>query len=123
MIKEAAITETKGDIGYFERYLTLWVRLCIATGILLGAFAPQFARTLNCMRIDVNGAPVDSIPIAIYLFFMMYPIMVKIGFAEVVKTVKSIQPVSPSLRESHQSPALGWQRCTVVSAPFASMAF
>ena len=85
-------------MGYFERYLTLWLRLCIATGILLGAFAPQFARTLDCMRIDVNGAPVVSIPIAICLFFIMYPIMVKIDFAEVVKAAKSIQPVSLSLR-------------------------
>jgi len=91
------MTETKRDMGYFERYLTLWVGLCIAAGILLGAFAPQFAKTLDGMSIDVNGAPVVSIPIAICLFFMMYPIMVKIDFAEVVKAGKSIQPVSLTL--------------------------
>jgi ACR3 family arsenite transporter len=49
------------------------------------------------MSINVNGAPVVSIPIAICLFFMMYPIMVKIDFAEVVKAGKSIKPVTLTL--------------------------
>ncbi|WP_340122456.1 ACR3 family arsenite efflux transporter [Methylobacter svalbardensis] len=91
------MTETKRDMGYFERYLTLWVGLCIVIGILLGAYAPQFAKTLDGMSIDVNGAPVVSIPIAVCLFFMMYPIMVKIDFAEVVKAGKSIKPVTLTL--------------------------
>ena len=69
----------------FERYLTLWVALCIIGGIVLGKIAPGFAKTLDSMAITVNGAPVVSIPIAICLFFMMYPIMVKIDFASVVK--------------------------------------
>lgn len=77
----------------FERYLTLWVGLCIAGGILLGKVAPSFAKTLDGMAIFVNGAPVVSIPIAICLFFMMYPIMVKIDFASVVKAGKSGKPV------------------------------
>lgn len=77
----------------FERYLTIWVGLCIAGGILLGKLAPNFAKTLDGMAITVNGAPVVSIPIAICLFFMMYPIMVKIDFASVVKAGKSGTPV------------------------------
>ncbi|HPP13491.1 MAG TPA: ACR3 family arsenite efflux transporter, partial [bacterium] len=48
---------------------------------------------LDSLAISVNGAPVVSIPIAICLFFMMYPIMVKIDFAEVVKAGKSGKPV------------------------------
>lgn len=84
-------------IGFFERYLTLWVGLCIILGIGLGAVAPEFARSLDNMSITVNGAPVISIPIALCLFFMMYPIMVKIDFAEVVKAGKSIKPVSLTL--------------------------
>jgi len=77
----------------FERYLTLWVGACIIGGILLGKIAPDFAQTLDGMAIYVNGAPVVSIPIAICLFFMMYPIMVKIDFASVVKAGKSGKPV------------------------------
>ena len=77
----------------FERLLTVWVLLCMAAGIVLGRVAPGLARSLDGMTLDVNGAPVVSIPIAICLFFMMYPIMVKIDFAEVVAAGKSTRPV------------------------------
>lgn len=77
----------------FEKYLTLWVFLCIIGGIILGKVAPDLAKTLDGMAIYVNEAPVVSIPIAICLFLMMYPIMVKIDFAEVVKAGKSGKPV------------------------------
>jgi ACR3 family arsenite transporter len=77
----------------FERYLTVWVGLCILGGILLGKAAPQFARTLDGMALYVDGAPVVSIPIAVCLFFMMYPIMVKIDFASVIKAGRSAKPV------------------------------
>lgn len=81
----------------FERYLTVWVMLCIVIGIILGYVAPSFARTLDGMAIKVNGTPVVSIPIALCLFFMMYPIMVKIDFTEVIKAGKSVKPVSLTL--------------------------
>ena len=77
----------------FERYLTVWVGLCVVTGILVGKIAPGLAKTLDGMAIYVNGAPVVSIPIAVCLFFMMYPIMVKIDFASVVQAGKSGKPV------------------------------
>ncbi len=81
----------------FERYLTAWVGLCIVGGIILGKVAPGLAKALDGMAISVNGAPVVSIPIAVCLFLMMYPIMVKIDFAEVVKAGKSVKPVSLTL--------------------------
>ncbi len=77
----------------FERYLTVWVGLCIIGGILLGKIAPQFATALDGMAIELNGAPVVSIPIAVCLFFMMYPIMVKIDFSSVVQSGKSGKPI------------------------------
>ena len=82
-----------GGIGLFERYLTLWVLLCIVAGIALGRLAPDLATTLDRMSITVDGAPVISIPIAICLFFMMYPIMVKIDFGEVLQAGRSLRPV------------------------------
>ena len=82
-----------GGIGFFERYLTLWVFLCIVAGIALGRVAPDLATSLDRMSITVDGAPVISIPIAICLFFMMYPIMVKIDFAEVLQAGQSLRPV------------------------------
>lgn len=77
----------------FERLLTLWVFLCMGAGILLGRVAPGFAKALDGMTLDVGGAPVVSIPIAICLFLMMYPIMVKIDFTEVVAAGRTARPV------------------------------
>ncbi len=84
-------------LSVFERYLTLWVALCIVGGIVLGRLAPGFAQTLDGMAIYVGEAPVISIPIAVCLFLMMYPIMVKIDFAEVIKAGKSGKPVALTL--------------------------
>ncbi|MFH1718714.1 MAG: ACR3 family arsenite efflux transporter, partial [Planctomycetota bacterium] len=88
--------QAKG-LSIFEKYLTLWVGVCIAGGIVLGKIAPGFAEHLDKMAINVDDAPVVSIPIAICLFFMMYPIMVKIDFGEVLKAGKSIKPVGLTL--------------------------
>ena len=89
--------EQARELSIFERYLTLWVFLCIVGGIVLGKVAPGFAKYLDGMAISVGQAPVVSIPIAVCLFFMMYPIMVKIDFAEVLKAGKSIKPVGLTL--------------------------
>ena len=43
------MTEKQHEMGFFERYLTLWVGLCIGIGILLGIYAPDFAKTLDAM--------------------------------------------------------------------------
>lgn len=80
-------------MSLFERQLTLWVGLCIVAGIGLGKLAPDLAKALDGMSIFVDGVPVVSIPIAICLFFMMYPIMVKIDFGEVVKAGRNPKPV------------------------------
>lgn len=75
-------------LSIFECYLTIWVLLCIGGGILLGKFAPNVATTLN----DFSIYQV-SIPIAICLFFMMYPIMVKIDFGQILRSVETPKPV------------------------------
>jgi ACR3 family arsenite transporter len=79
-------------LALFERYLTVWVLLCIGAGIFLGRLAPGVA-----VRLDALSVYQVSIPIAICLFFMMYPIMVKIDFAEVVKAAKTPKPVLMTL--------------------------
>lgn len=81
----------------FEKYLSIWVVLCIIAGIVLGKAAPGVATYLDGLAIFVGDAPVVSIPIAVCLFFMMYPIMVKIDFAEVVKAGRSGRPVALTL--------------------------
>ncbi|WP_088894820.1 ACR3 family arsenite efflux transporter [Leptolyngbya ohadii] len=76
------------SLSFFERYLTLWVFLCIGAGILLGRLFPGIAVALDAMSIYQV-----SIPIAICLFFMMYPIMVKIDFSQAAQAVRTPKPV------------------------------
>ena len=97
MATDACITKQPQGLGFFERYLTLWVLIFIGLGIALGRIAPGIAHALDRLTLDVDGAPVVSIPIAVCLFFMMYPIMVKIDFAEVVRAGKSVRPVALTL--------------------------
>ena len=92
-MNKPACPDSKSSMSLFERYLTVWVGLCMVGGIALGSIAPGVAQALDGMSININGAPVVSIPIAICLFFMMYPIMVKIDFGEVVQAGKSAKPV------------------------------
>ncbi|MBU7024340.1 MAG: ACR3 family arsenite efflux transporter [Theionarchaea archaeon] len=79
-------------LSIFEKYLTLWVLGCIGGGILLGKLAPGVAVTLDSFSVYQV-----SVPIAVCLFFMMYPIMVKIDFAEVVRAAKTPKPVGLTL--------------------------
>ncbi len=84
--------EKERKLGVFEKYLTLWVALCIIAGIVLGRLLPGISQALGTMEI-FNV----SLPIAICLFFMMYPIMVNIDFREVVKAGKTPKPVALTL--------------------------
>jgi ACR3 family arsenite transporter len=79
-------------LSIFEKYLTLWVALCIAAGILVGRVAPGVATTLDSLSVYQV-----SVPIAICLFFMMYPIMVKIDFNDVIRAGKTPKPVLMTL--------------------------
>jgi ACR3 family arsenite transporter len=97
MEDKACITKQSKGLSFFEQYLSLWVILCIIVGIALGKLAPNVSTYLDGLAIYVNEAPVVSIPIAVCLFFMMYPIMVKIDFTEVLKAGKNLRPVSLTL--------------------------
>ena len=77
-----------GQLSFFEKYLTLWVFLCIVAGIVLGRLFPGVAVALDNMSLYQV-----SIPIAICLFFMMYPIMVKIDFTQAANAVRAPKPV------------------------------
>jgi len=85
------MTEVK-RLSFFEKYLTLWVVLCIGIGIGLGEAMPDLS-----FKLDSLSVYRVSIPIAICLFFMMYPIMVKIDFAEVLKVAKTPKAVGLTL--------------------------
>ena len=75
-------------LGIWEKYLTLWVALCIAAGTLLGRAFPGISDTLA----ELEVAHI-SIPIAICLFAMIYPIMVQISFEEIKKASRNPRPI------------------------------
>ncbi|WP_336518817.1 ACR3 family arsenite efflux transporter [Planctellipticum variicoloris] len=110
MAIETIPAKPTGGMSFFERYLTVWVILCIVGGIILGKMAPGLAESLDALAISVDGTPVISIPIAICLFFMMYPIMVKIDFVEVLQAGRAVKPVALTL-------FMNW-----IFAPFAMFA-
>jgi ACR3 family arsenite transporter len=97
MARVTEVAPSAKGLGWFERYLTLWVVCCIVAGIVLGKIAPGTAAFLDRLAIYVGDAPVVSLPIAVCLFFMMYPIMVKIDFGEVVKAGRNVRPVTLTL--------------------------
>jgi ACR3 family arsenite transporter len=97
MATEAQTAKDPRGLTFFERYLSIWVILCIVAGIILGKLAPGIARYLDGLALYVGEAPVVSIPIAVCLFFMMYPIMVKIDFGEVLRAGKNVKPVALTL--------------------------
>ncbi|MDS4027449.1 MAG: ACR3 family arsenite efflux transporter [Candidatus Contendobacter sp.] len=74
---EAATQPDEGArLGFFERYLTLWVALCIITGIVLGHFLPGLFQTIGRLEIaQVN------LPVAVLIWLMIIPMLVKIDFA------------------------------------------
>jgi arsenite transporter len=77
MSEQAKIDETSNQqIGFFERYLTLWVFLCIIVGISLGHFIPAPFHTLGKMHIaEIN------LPVAVLIWLMIIPMLLKIDFA------------------------------------------
>ncbi|MDY6898698.1 MAG: ACR3 family arsenite efflux transporter [Cyanobacteriota bacterium] len=76
------------NLSFFEKYLTVWVFFCIIAGIALGRTFPGIATALDAMSVFQV-----SIPIAVCLFFMMYPIMVKIDFSQAVNAIRAPKPV------------------------------
>lgn len=82
------MNKEKYDIGFFEKYLTVWVALGIIAGIAFGGIFSGLAEYLESLSIEgVN------LPIAVLLFGMMYPIMVQIDFSELKNAVKAPKPV------------------------------
>jgi len=73
----------KSGISFFDRYLSVWVAACIVIGIALGKWLPIIPETLG--KLEYANV---SIPIAILIWIMIFPMMLKIDFASVVNAVK-----------------------------------
>ena len=71
-------------IGFFEKYLTLWVIICMAAGILIGRYLPLVPAFLG--RFEYAQV---SIPIAVLIWFMIYPMMMKVDFTSIKNVGKN----------------------------------
>src|SRR4030043_2231534 len=76
--------EKIAGIGFFEKYLTIWVILCMAAGVLIGQFLPAVPEFLG--RFEYAQV---SIPVAILIWLMIYPMMLKVDFASIVNVGKN----------------------------------
>lgn len=86
---EFRIKEEMGrKISYFEKFLPLWVVICIFIGVLLSQLIPEISNAINSWQIA--GI---SIPIGICLFFMMYPAMLNLQASELKKLGKDPKPI------------------------------
>ena len=68
----------QSGIGFFEKYLTVWVILCMAAGVLIGRYLPGVPAFLG--RFEYANV---SIPIAILIWLMIYPMMLKVDFQSI----------------------------------------
>jgi ACR3 family arsenite transporter len=74
----------RSEIGFFEKYLTLWVVLCMVVGVLIGKFIPGIPDFLG--RFEYAKV---SIPIAILIWLMIYPMMLKVDFQSIKNVGKN----------------------------------
>jgi ACR3 family arsenite transporter len=76
----------KKSLNPFERYLTLWVALCMGAGILSGKLFPDTVNTIRSMEFG-EGSHIN-IPIAILIWLMIYPMMLKVDFSSILNVGK-----------------------------------
>jgi ACR3 family arsenite transporter len=76
------------SLGLWEKYLTLWIALCIVAGLMMGRFIPAFGQFMDSLKFAQL-----SVPIGILLFFMMYPTVVGIQFSDVKKAARNPKPL------------------------------
>lgn len=73
----------KKAIGFFQKYLTVWVLLCMGVGVLIGHFLPSVGEFLSSLEVaSVN------IPIAVLIWLMIFPMMLKIDFTSIKQVGK-----------------------------------
>jgi arsenite transporter len=78
------VNEEPSGISFFERYLTLWVALCIIAGVVIGRFIPGVPDFLS--RLEYANV---SLPIAVLIWLMIYPMMLKVDFSSIRHHIKA----------------------------------
>ena len=106
------------ELGFFERYLTVWVGICMVIALVLGNAYPGLAETFEAF--EVSGY---SVPVVIVLFLMIYPIMVQTPFQKIIQAGKSTKPILTTLGlnwgiKPFLKAGLAWFFFAVIFAPW-----
>lgn len=105
-------------IGFFERYLTVWVALCIVAGIALGQVAPGFFRAIGALEVArVN------VPVGVLIWVMIIPMLLKIDFAALGQVKAHVRGIGVTLLinwavKPFSMALLGWIFIRNVFAPW-----
>jgi ACR3 family arsenite transporter len=78
----------EASLGFFEKYLAVWVVICMVLGLLLSQYLPSLSQAIN--RWQIRGI---SIPIGICLFLMMYPALLNLQLKELKKLFRNPKPI------------------------------
>ena len=76
-------TQVRRKISFFDKYLSVWVILCIVAGVAVGKFLPAIPDTLS--KFEYANV---SIPVAVLIWLMIYPMMLKVDFTSIVNVTK-----------------------------------
>lgn len=88
MSQQHPMKKEEASLGIFEKYLTLWIAICIIVGLLVGRFLPAFGQFMDSLKFSKL-----SIPIGVLLFFMMYPTVVGIRFSDIKRAAQRPKPL------------------------------
>ncbi len=113
-----ADTQSGSGLGAFEKYLSVWVALCIALGVLIGLVFPSFPRILS--RWEYAQV---SVPVAVLIWLMIYPMMVQIDLGSIVRASRQPKGLTVTLVvnwliKPFTMLAISWFFLRVVFAPW-----
>ncbi len=81
-MSDQAMEKPAKQMNVFEKYLTIWVGLCMVVGVILGKLFPELTKALSAMEFG-EGSHIN-VPIAVLLWLMIYPMMLKIDFTSLL---------------------------------------
>lgn len=118
------VSAQRKRLGVFERFLSVWVGLCMVFGVFLGQFAPQLVQNLRSLEFG-TGSHIN-LPIALLIWLMIIPMMMKVDFASIRRVGDSpkglvVTLVVNWLVKPFSMALLAWFFFRVIFAPWMSL--
>ncbi len=122
LTRRAGLERAAPAIGFFERYLTVWVGLCIVAGILLGQLAPSFFHAVAALEVAKVNLPVGAL-----IWVMVIPMLLKVDFAALGQVKAHAKGIGVTLFinwavKPFSMALLGWVFIRHVFAPYLPQA-